>query len=139
MAELFDYGSDVSTFPVGGVPDLDPTFAPITGTLAVAETVARGLLMPRGRLVDINGEQRVGFWLRSYLGARIDARRLQEIKNGCEREARFDERVLTATAQVTHDSVTNTLTIKLSGQTRAGPFSLVLAVGKLTSELLEAA
>ncbi len=135
MADEFDLGTDHSTFP-GGTPDLDPTFAVIAGTTAVAETVARGLLMPRGRLVDVGGDQSFGFWLRGYLAKRITALTLQEIKQGCEREALLDERVLSATAAVAYDLSAQRLAVSMTGTTRNGPFDLVVSVGKLTAELL---
>lgn len=96
--------------------------------------------MPRGRLVDVHDDQRYGFDLRRYLSARITKHTLFEIKVGAEREAKLDERVATANADVTYDAATNKITLKGSGTTRDGvTFELVLAVGKLTTELLKAA
>jgi hypothetical protein len=136
---MADYGSDFSTFAGGlAAPDLDPTFTPISGTLAIAQCVARGLLMPRGRLIDIGGDPRHGFYLRGYLSARITPRVLAEIKMGVQREALLDERVHTATATVTYDAAAHKITIHLIGTSDEGPFELVLAVGQLTTELLQA-
>jgi hypothetical protein len=133
-----DYGYDFSTFPTDGTPDLDPTFTPITGTLAVAQCIARGLMMPRGRLIDIGGDQRNGFYLRRYLAARITPKTIAEIKMGCQREALLDERVKTATATVTYDSTAHKVSVSIVGMADEGPFELVVAVSQLTTELLKA-
>lgn len=133
------YGQDISTFPAGSTtPDLDPNFTVIESTMAVSQCVARGLVMARARLIDIGDTPRAGCDIRRYLSARIDRNVLLRIKIDVEREAKLDERVLTATANVSFNTAEHKIRIDLKGTTSQGPFELVVEIGKLTTELLKA-
>lgn len=135
MASDTDFGLDWSTFVGGSTPDLDPAFTEITGPQAVAETLARGLLMPRGRLVDINDTQKAGFDLRRFLSVRVTPLVLLQIKAGVEQEAHLDERVDTANVTVAMNQATSTLTITIRGTTNQGPFELVATTTKLKTDI----
>lgn len=126
-----DYGSDVSTFP-----DLDPTFTPISGRRAIAEAVARGLVMPHGQLLAIGDRPDCGYDLRSQLSARMTPDKEQRIKTAVEAEALRDERVLAVTVSATYDAAARTLRVQLFLETSIGPFAMVLAVGEVTADLL---
>ena len=138
-----NYGLDWTTWANGATtPDLDPNFTEITGTRAVAEVWARGIIMPHGQLVEIDEAEdarAAGVGLQRYLSARVDRHVLMRIKQACEVEARLDERVDTANVAITFDPAISILKVDGSGTGADGPFRLVLAAGQLTSELLEAA
>lgn len=109
-----DYGTDVSTYP-----DLDATFAILSGPRVVAENVAR----------------RLEALLRGALNADFTAIAKSAVTAAIQAEAAEDERVLDATAVVSHLDETLTASVSLTlieGET----FSLVLSVSAVTVEAL---
>ncbi len=129
------FGTDFSTF-VGGVMDLDPNFALIGGPRVVAEAVARRLMTPRGGLL---GTPNYGIDLRAFLNAAMTPDTIASVKAAVQAEATEDERVLSASADVTFTESTQSLRVAVQGLTAVGPFSLVLAVSSLTVSLLTGA
>lgn len=127
---------DISTFP-----DLDPNFTEISGTRAVAEVLARGLMMPHSRLIEINDEPRAGRDLRRHLSKRYDARTPFLIRQDVAAEAKLDERVLSVETTVDGSEVLTTgkLRVRILGQTADGPFELEVSVSALNLELLKVA
>lgn len=128
-------GVDVSTLS-GGVFDIDAEFRTITGARAVAECIARGLVMPRGKLVDIGDEPSLGFDLRTFTKRRVDARTLWLITQGVQREADADDRVESVDVKVQWIEQSSTLRVDIEGTTAAGPFAVVLSASELTVEVL---
>lgn len=125
---MADLGTDIYC-----VDDLDPAFATVDGTKAVAQAIARRLGTPRGALFY---DPDYGYDLRAFLNAPIDDRMLFQIGVGVENEARKDERVFDAQAVATYDVQTETMTVVLRGSTSSGPFQLILAVDEVSVEVL---
>ena len=115
-----DYGTDVSTFP-----DLDDTFAQLSGPAVVAQHIARSL-----------ADSRYGVDLRQWLNDDFDAAKVFELEAAIEGQCLDDERVASATVTVTQpDMYSLQVTIQLSlltGQT----FAMVLQVSQVSVELL---
>lgn len=128
-----DFGTDLSTFVGGtGAPDLDPTFAMISGRRVVQEAVARRFITPRGGLLD---DPNYGLDLRALLNTSYSQRDLFILRERISAECRKDERVDGARVTITPKANGN-LTITISMTTASGPFDLVLAVSQVTVELL---
>jgi hypothetical protein len=127
---MADLGIDISC-----TDDLDPAFTPVTGTLALAQAIARRLITPRGGLFY---DLEYGLDLRAYLNAGIAQSDGFAYRLGAqiESECLKDERVLSVNADVTFDPQTESLTVLLSGVAGAGPFRLVLSIDAVTVEIL---
>lgn len=126
---MTDFGNDISVFP-----DLDPSFALKTGAHVIGEAVARRLVTPRGGLIyDLN----YGFNLRDFLNASLSTAQLRGLEGSVEIECGKDERVLDATATVTLNTQTQKLDVSVVLTTSAGPFTLLLAVGNVTVDVLK--
>ncbi len=127
---MADLGIDISC-----TDDLDPAFTQVSGTFALAQALSRRLITPRGGLFY---DPEYGLDLRAYLNAGITdgdgfAYRLAaQIEGECLK----DERVGSVDAQVTFSSVTEKLTVSLSGVASDGPFRLVLSISDVTVEIL---
>ncbi len=126
---MTDFGTDISTYP-----DLDPSFALISGQRAVAECVARMLQTPRGSLTYAPER---GYDVRALLGESITDSRLAQIKRGIEQEAMRDERVGSASASLTYTFASQALTVSLALDTADGPFALVLGVTSASLTILD--
>lgn len=124
-----EYGTDVSTFP-----DLDPKMLPITGQRAVAEAVARRWITPLGALIY---DPAYGEDLRGLLNAPTDSARLRSIRGALVGQALSDERVQSATVDLSATGSGNTLTVTVRGRlvSGIGPFDLVLTVNQLAANL----
>lgn len=125
-----DFGSADQVFgvDVGTFPDLSPDFAPLTGSAVVLQAVARRFLTARGQLVFHDD---YGLDLRGYVNEGLSAGSLSAMRSAIEREAERDERVVSASAQLTYLAATQSVQVVLSIQTGVGPFSLVLDVSSL--------
>jgi hypothetical protein len=133
-AAVVDYGTDIATFQgTGGTPDIDPMFTTVTGTMSIAQCVARRLITKHGWLF---GSPNDCFDVRDWLNRRLQQRDLGVIQVLIQNEARKDERVLDCAAAVTYLTATNSLNITIRGNSSQGPFTLVLNAGQMTSALL---
>lgn len=125
---MADLGTDIYC-----IDDIDPAFALVDGSRALAQCIARRLATPRGGLFyDVD----YGFDLTAFLNADIDDRTIFQIAVGVENEARKDERVGQCEALVTYDAPNETLKVVLVGAASTGPFQLVLSVSKVSVEVL---
>jgi hypothetical protein len=124
------FGSDVSTFP-----DLDPAFGEMTGPRVVGEAVARRLSTPRGAL---RYSPSYGYDLRDLLNESVTQASLVAWQSAIQAECEQDERVLQASAALSYDSSTMSLTITVGLLTADGPFKLVLLVTAATLSILDA-
>lgn len=123
-----DFGTDISCYP-----DLDPLGTLVSGNTALAQAIARRLTTPRGGLFyDTN----YGTDLRLYLNEGMTNETQSRIKAAIESECRKDERVSSASAEVTFNFATQTLSVSISLVTASGPFTLTLDVTQLTVSLL---
>jgi hypothetical protein len=124
MAEL---GTDLSC-----VEDLDPAGAQVSGRILLAEAMARRLSTPRGGLID---DPNFGYDLTAYLNDDVGPGDLAAMSAGATAEALKDERVLSADVSVTLDP-DGKLRVTMALADSDGPFTLVLAVGATTVDLL---
>lgn len=124
-----DYGIDVSC-----VDDLDPTFALVSGPVALAQALARRLATPRGGLFY---DGTYGYDLRAILNASVeDFGGTFAIASAVEAECMKDERVARAGATVSFNRGTEKLTVAVAIEGSEGPFDLVLSVDAVTVEIL---
>jgi phage baseplate assembly protein W len=121
-----DYGSDLSC-----VSDLDPGALEVSGRKALAQSIARRLTTPRGRLID---DPNYGFDLTQFIDADLGPADLAQIKAQAEAECLKDERVAAAT--VTLQFIANVLNVTVVLQDRSGPFALVLSINNVTPPTL---
>lgn len=126
-----DYGSDVSTFP-----DLDPTFALITGPRVIAEAVARRLMTPRGG--GLHYDLAYGYDVRSLLNGSFSNAQIAAIGGEIEQEVLKDERVLAASVTMRFTQATGSLLITIALTAADGPFTLVLDVTAVSVSILRA-
>lgn len=114
--------------------DIDPTFALESGTVLVAHALYRRFLTPRGTLV---GDDDYGLDLRDEVGDSFDTRSVGVLRAKIVAECMKDERVQSATADVSFAA--GAIRVSIRGHSAAGPFSLTLAVDTVTAQLLEVA
>lgn len=120
VAAATDYGVDVSS-----VPDLDDTFAPLTGLPLLAEHLMRALC-----------DARFGVDLRLWLNDDLDGPRLHALQQAIEAQCLADERVVSAEVTVSQPTVTELrIAIEVEPATGAS-FAFVLKVTAVTLELL---
>jgi len=120
MPQLPDYGTDVSTYP-----DLDDTFAPLSGIAVIAQAIARSL-----------EDAQYGVDLRQWLNESLEAADVFHLQQTIESQCLRDERVQDVSvvvAQPTLYELRIAIDIEPSQQ---GPFRLTLKVTALTVELL---
>jgi hypothetical protein len=125
---MTEYGIDYSTFP-----DLDPAFREVTGPRAVAEAVARYLLMPPGTLPY---DPAAGFDLRGELSGGIDDGARMRIRAGVARQALRDERVEDVSVSVDLSGDGQKVRVRVAGTTAEGPFTLTVAASGLDVAVL---
>lgn len=125
---MTDFGTDINT---PDVMDLDPNFADIAGAECLGQALARRLVTPRGALLDDPG---YGHDVRQALNDDNPDTGAEVIAIVEQLEA--DERVETATAEVTFTELTGQLRIVATAYTAQGPFRLTLDVSAVTVTLL---
>jgi hypothetical protein len=125
-----DLGTDVYC-----IDDIDPAFAMVSGSAAVAQAIARRFDTPRGGL-HYDGEY--GYDLVEWMNRDISDADVYRVAVAVESEALKDERVLSADAVATYDASTETLSISLRGVCSSGPFQLVLSVDDVSVTILRA-
>ena len=126
LAQIDD-GSDLAC-----VADLDPAMSEVSSAKNVAQSLARRLTTPRGRLID---DPNYGFDLTQYLNDDVSPADLARIKAQAEAECLKDERVASATFTMTMPANgVAIVTIVTTGS--AGPFTLVLSVTSVTATIL---
>lgn len=138
MAINETFGTDISTFPLQGDPNLDETFTLIGGERVVLEALARRLMTPRGFL-DYDPDY--GLDLRAYLSAKMTAPKqsalVAEIKSECKKDERVSDAQVTISGP---DYSTHTMRVTISATVADGnAFDLVLDVSQARVTLLEAA
>ena len=121
---MADLGTDI-----GGVMDLGPSLAPVSGRRALIEAVARRLVTPRGALWY---DPAYGYDLRQFLNGIASSP--SQIVAGVTEQAEADERVVGAQASATF--IGNTLVVKVALLDSSGPFTFTINVGQVTVELL---
>jgi phage baseplate assembly protein W len=104
-----------------------------TGFQVVAEAVLRRWSTTTGRLID---DPSYGINLSDLIGDDLSPTDIANMQAQAAAEAQKDERVLDAQVQMTLNNVTQLLTINATITTAAGPFTMVVAVGAVTTQLL---
>lgn len=120
------FGQDFKSVP-------DMTFSPINGSRVVAEALYRRLTTARGLLLF---HPDYGLDLRGMLSDGISTEGLSALKSSLEREAEKDERVFSVSVGLSYDQPTEKLSASFAITTAAGPFQFVIAVSKVTTQLL---
>lgn len=126
---MTDFGFDVSTFP-----DLDPSFALISGNRVLAEVVLRRWSTPSGMF---SYDPSAGVDVMLYLNKDIDSKRTNDLRRALQIEAEKDERIFSCVVTLTFDFAHSTLTISAAiTPLDGGTFTLVCSVQNLTIALL---
>lgn len=111
--------------------DLSADFREVSGRRALAQSLARRWVTPRGRLID---DPNYGTDLTSEINDDLTAADLARIQAAAAAEGLKDERVIDLTSDATFSSGVLTMNFVITdGQ---GPFSLTLAVSAVTVDLL---
>ena len=126
-----DFGTDLAA-----LPDLEPRLPLQSGLRNLGEAIARRLQTPRGSLFYAPN---YGTDIRAWLNEAMTTDDLFRAKVAVEAECEKDERVLSADAEVVLNRTLQTLTLRLTLTTAAGPFRLVLSVDQVTVTLIEVA
>lgn len=127
--------TDVNTPIADGVPDLDPTFAPVSGRLALAQAIARRLTTRRGELAWIGDDPGYGDDVRELLGEDAGPRAEFQAAQRIEAQCLADERVRAARATVTITRGRLVAAVQLTDAD--GPFRLTLAISAVGVETLK--
>ncbi len=128
---LADYGSDLY-----GIDDLDELARVVTGVEVLRQALARRLMTPRGWLID---DPNYGLDVRRYLSDSIDAAKLMQIQGAVRSEVLKDPRVLTCSVVATMSGSfsARAVTLRIDGESRQGPYDLVVDVSKVSATLLQ--
>lgn len=123
-----DYGTDIGCFP-----DLDTSFATVSGQRALAEQILRSITTD-GLFYD----PAFGRDIRRYLNADLPnlPNLLSQIAKEVETQAARDERVDSADVAATYDVASQTLKLTITVAGADGPFQFVVGVSSVTATLL---
>lgn len=131
-----DFGTDVSAFP-----DLDPSFATISGNRVLIEICIRRWTTPRGSAPDAPD---AGIDVRDYLnegmvGLAGNAGNavLSTMKQAMENEAKRDQRIRNCAALLVYNQGTSAINATVTLDGGNGPFTLELAISAVTIALLK--
>lgn len=126
---MTDYGTDLATHYTDP-PDL--SWRVITGARALAESIVRRWLTPRGTL-PTNAD--CGVDLRAALNGAITQTALYRIAEALQAEAEADDRVSTCAVTLSFDSTTSTLTVSAAvdpATPDSGEFEMVFSISPTT-------
>lgn len=131
MTTAADFGVDLDC-----VSDLTPEMREVSGIVLFQQAVARRLDCPRGWLID---DPDYGFDLAGRASEAVTTAAKFRLGVDVSSEVGKDARTLTCDvrARFTGPAPRTKATITVDGETTAGPFSMTLAVGDVTVELLE--
>ncbi len=121
------YGTDVSWFP-----DLDPNLSLTSGNQTLAQAIWQRLMTPRG---TFPWDPEYGLDVRGLLNETILPNTIGAWQRQIANEIEKDERVISANVVITQTSQT-AISISITGNGAAGPFTLVLGVSSVTVSLL---
>lgn len=129
---MTDYGRDVSTFP-----DLDVTGREIEDVRAIAECTLRRFTTEEG---SVDYDRSFGRDIRDLLNEDMTERDARREERRLANQAEFDERILRADVSLTLIAREHKLKIRVTGELADGrEFSFLLAISKVSAEVLEAA
>ncbi len=130
-----NYGTDVSTYvSTDGVPDLDPMFTVILGEQILIESALRRIETVAGTLLE---DTTYGFGLALRINAPASEDDLERLASEMSTQLEQDERIASASVDVTFVFETRTLAIKVELEPLDGrAFSFVVSVDALTMQIL---
>lgn len=128
---MADFGTDVRTFP-----DLDLSFAVISGPRVLGEALGRRLSTPRGALW---WARNYGFDVRQCLASKADALTVERWRAQIVDQCQQDERVMAAGVDFTIAADRRSARLSIRVVTSDGVFRYVYAVNALSVTLLEEA
>lgn len=133
ITEVTDFGTDVS---VGD--DLTRVWNLASGMDNLALAVYRRITTPEGALDEIDGDDEPYecIDIRAYVNARLSEVKLAQLRGRLAAVIENEERITSVTPEVAFDFASDTLTIKIDGETDDGPFELVFAASGATVDLL---
>ena len=123
------FGDDIDCGPDG----LSPTFELVSERDALVQAILHRFQTQRGSLID---DKDYGLEVQAWVGKRVDTTQLWAWQQALEGEARKDQRVLSARARLTFDTISQLLSFTLAVETAEGPFTLTVAVSELSVDLL---
>lgn len=111
----------------------------VSGVRLVAEAAYRRLTTPRGMLRGGEDEANYGFDLLETIGSVTTKSQAASIGGRIRNELLKDERIETVNVEVVvmTNGPSSMLDVTIEAVTREGPFTLVLAVGELSVDLLD--
>lgn len=130
MATVPNFGSDLDF-----VDDIPLNDAMASGLKNLGNAMARRLITPRGSLTYDLG---YGTDVRQYLNEGVTRADVSAIVAAIQQELESDERV--QRANVTNldlNEAASSITVEIKMDTEAGPFTLVLAIGAVSAEVLK--
>ncbi len=125
------YGSDtacIDDLPLIGTTITDPV-------QLIGQRTVRRLTTPRGALALINDDPNFGFDVRQYINAKLSPAQIATAEASITDEVTKDEEIQDAVVSFSLGAA-GAISIDISMQTNAGPFSLTLNVNDLTTQLL---
>lgn len=126
---MTDYGVDISA-PDG---DLDPYFRLVSGTELLQQALYRAVTTPSGSLFWAPDR---GIDLASYLEDGLSTAEASRLGGLVAAQFERDERVLSASVEVTLSIETQSLRVSCEIDTADGPFDLVFSVTEAATRLL---
>ena len=127
-----DFGTDFAC-----VDDIDKALSMVSGRTCLANAIARRLSTPQGFLAQYwDDDPDYGFDLRGLQLADLNDADLPGYESTIKAQIERDQRVESATASLSLNRETNTLTASVHADTADGPFDLVLGISDIGVDLL---
>lgn len=122
------YGTDIM---LGD--DLSDGLVLVSGRKLLVQDILHRLQTPRGGLID---DPSYGMDVRSWVNETMTPARLFALGSAVGNEASRDDRVFSASSSATFDAATKKLSLSLTVEDAAGPFTFTVGVTALTVEFL---
>jgi hypothetical protein len=128
------FGSDIARlFTATGVGDMTPAAAEVSGPDVVVQRVLARITTRKGTVIDCPNDC---LDIRDFLRAGNDPQTLAGFQGQLQAEIIKEECVTKVVVAVQYNLQTAQMSISISCQTAAGPFTLTLGVSNLTITLL---
>lgn len=134
MTQQNPFGRDLATVWTAQGPDLDSGFTEATGIDVLLQRLVRRISTPHGSVAGCPNDC---IDVRNYCGAGLSNADAQAAQAQIATELERDQAVLPGVSvRMQYNAATRGLTITIRGSSTLGPFSMTLAVGEVTVELL---
>jgi hypothetical protein len=129
------YGRDLSCLPnADGILDLTDTMQEATGNDVLIQSIIRRHLTIKSSDIASPND---GIDVRVYIKAGLTQQDLSTLASVVQQELIRDQRILpSTTVSASYNTETLVLTFKELIQTASGPFSLTLAIGQVTVDVI---